>query len=338
MMSLTLSQHRSDRSDLLLGVGASLATHAAIVGLMLFLSNLHPAGRMVQFASTTVNLVSLDDMGGGGKKLLDTKPAKGKEVPAAEPSDASGEKAAASSAKIKPTSLAPVKRLQLDEPVVEKKLAKMSSAEAPDIPSKAIPSLEESVEKLIPKTKAPPPPPPAKTQPVETRKPANSAEPAASPGAGRQAKGGSASPAGAGAASSSRTAGNSAAQPGAGSGAAGTGKGPAAGPGNGQEGGGQQSGAALNAWSLSVYNAILRGWLLPPSLKSQELAVALVVRVRKDGKVVDIKIDKNSGNSAFDEAAVRAVRRADPLPAIPEGSGNSEPELYIRFTPRGVSS
>jgi TonB family protein len=376
-------------------VGASIFTHLALVGITLYLSNLNPSRQMPQFASTTVNLVNLDDMGGGGNKILDAKPAKGGETLAGEkPGDSPSDKHA-SKGKAKTAPLAPVKRLQLDEPAAERKLEKRAAPEVPDVPKRAIQSVDDDVEKLIPKPKLPEPQPVAKAkppevkpqpaapkpQPVETRKPATSPQPAPSAKAAEThtpapapapknaqlaqaegaptakpgpAKGSTQATQSGGSASAQSGANPTATQPGmqpgtpggsggassgsgAGPGTSGVGRGTAAGPGSGQEGGGAQNGAALNAYALAVNNAIKEAWMLTPNLKSQELEVALIVLVRKDGKVVDIKVDRNSGNSAFDESAVRAVRRAEPLPAFPEIFGKPELEFYIRFTPRGLS-
>jgi TonB family protein len=41
--------------------------------------------------------------------------------------------------------------------------------------------------------------------------------------------------------------------------------------------------------------------------------------VAKNGKILSVELEQSSGNFAFDQAALRAVHNADPLPTLPEG-------------------
>jgi protein TonB len=62
-------------------------------------------------------------------------------------------------------------------------------------------------------------------------------------------------------------------------------------------------------------------WARPPVAARTECVVHF--RVARDGAVSDVRLVESSGNEAFDQAALRAVDRAAPLPPLP-ASFNSE--------------
>jgi len=72
-------------------------------------------------------------------------------------------------------------------------------------------------------------------------------------------------------------------------------------------------------------------------LKAQHLETVLVVVIRRDGKVLDLRVEKSSGNEAYDESARRAVRKADPLPAFPAIYSPAQEEIGLRFRPEDLS-
>ncbi|MDB6096080.1 MAG: tolA [Francisellaceae bacterium] len=52
-------------------------------------------------------------------------------------------------------------------------------------------------------------------------------------------------------------------------------------------------------------------WIKPPN--SDNLMVELEIMIQPDGKVLEVKISKPSGNKVFDESAIKAVWKASPL-------------------------
>jgi len=62
-------------------------------------------------------------------------------------------------------------------------------------------------------------------------------------------------------------------------------------------------------------------WARPPVATRTECVVHF--RIARDGSVSDIRLVDGSGNQAFDDAALRAVNQAAPLPPLP-ASFNSE--------------
>lgn len=67
----------------------------------------------------------------------------------------------------------------------------------------------------------------------------------------------------------------------------------------------------------------------PPLSGRGNFLTTVFFRIMPDGRVIDIRIEKTSGNFVMDQAALRAVSNANPLPPLPEGSGL--PSLGVHF-------
>ncbi|MBZ0253028.1 MAG: TonB C-terminal domain-containing protein, partial [Candidatus Methylomirabilis sp.] len=84
-----------------------------------------------------------------------------------------------------------------------------------------------------------------------------------------------------------------------------------------------------------ISDQIRRHWILHEELARQaqdeRLAVVVGIVVRRDGAVLRSWIDESSGASLFDDAALRAVSRASPLPAFTSGMNEDQLEVALRF-------
>jgi colicin import membrane protein len=124
---------------------------------------------------------------------------------------------------------------------------------------------------------------------------------------------------------------------GAGKGGAASGKGGVAGglPFAG-EGGARVLDPATQKYMLEVWEKIRDAWGVPgASFKNLETIVT--IKVRKDGRIVDITIEKRSGNRIYDESILRVLRTVDPLPAIPPSLNTDSLEIGFRFLPGDIS-
>jgi protein TonB len=65
--------------------------------------------------------------------------------------------------------------------------------------------------------------------------------------------------------------------------------------------------------------------------QKQQGGPMLTIRLRRDGTVLDVEIDKSSGFPLLDEAALKAVRDASPVPPFPAGYANDEMEFDLPF-------
>src|SRR4030042_21060 len=135
---------------------------------------------------------------------------------------------------------------------------------------------------------------------------------------------------------------------GAGQEATGAGKGPSQGPivataGGGGSGTGTGTGTGTGSGGGTpetvhggmVEKKIKQEWALPqnfPKGKSQ-LAAIVVIIIEKDGKVQKAWFEKKSGNAAYDQMAMRAIKKAEPLPPFLKGMTGNTVVVGIRFVP-----
>jgi len=73
-----------------------------------------------------------------------------------------------------------------------------------------------------------------------------------------------------------------------------------------------------NRFVEMIRSEIAANWNIPPNIPTDgSLESKVFFRIDEYGKVFDIRIEKSSGNSAFDEFCKRALRKASPLNAPP---------------------
>lgn len=73
-------------------------------------------------------------------------------------------------------------------------------------------------------------------------------------------------------------------------------------------------------------------WSPPPLTGGSEGEVTIVsFQLSRSGRVQDVQIEKRSGNSYYDQAALRAIYEADPLPPWPQGLRETSLKIYFRF-------
>ena len=120
----------------------------------------------------------------------------------------------------------------------------------------------------------------------------------------------------------------------------GTGTGTGSGSGTGLGSGGSPWGSSLlesrlNDYYSMIWAKIKEGWTLPENLPKEktDLEAVIVVIIEKGGKVQKSWFEKRSGNSLYDQMAMRAIRKAEPLPPIPKELGDDTLEIGIRFHP-----
>ena len=84
-----------------------------------------------------------------------------------------------------------------------------------------------------------------------------------------------------------------------------------------------------------VWFKIKESWILPdiPETDEKKLYVIIMLKVRKDGEIIERSFEKKSGNFLFDDSAMKAVIKANLLPQIPEGLTEDILEIGVRFIP-----
>jgi TonB family protein len=102
--------------------------------------------------------------------------------------------------------------------------------------------------------------------------------------------------------------------------------------------GGRLIDPALARYLVGVREKIETAWHIPfISSQQKNLEVNATIKIRKDGRIVDISIDKRSGNRVYDESVVRVLRMIDPLPPLPSSVTDDPLEVELTLRPEGVS-
>ncbi len=310
---------RLPRQDVLFGMAVSMIVHVVMVFVVLFLPNVLPR-KPVELPYYSVKLVSAGDLGldqGSGGKAPKAQ-VKAPQAPTSTP-----KREAAPSVPV-----VPVKRLADSFKLADTKVEKLDADVKPNLERIERPSLEKSVEQLIPKNKVErPKPPPMPTTPTQT--PSGSSAGGSAPSSAASGSKESAKPTPApGTASSGTGAGESDS-----SGAARGSPGP---PGPG--GTGEELALARRLYYTEVWAAIKRQWVLPKSLINvQGLEAVVVIVVRRDGKIESMQFEKRSGNQLFDDSVLRAIQKADPLPKFPDIYSPPRDEIGVRFRPEDLA-
>jgi outer membrane biosynthesis protein TonB len=97
------------------------------------------------------------------------------------------------------------------------------------------------------------------------------------------------------------------------------------------EGGGMAD-PLMQKYYMDVMEKIDAVWRIPASAKKNLLSV-VVIKIRRDGVVVDITPETMSGNRLYDESIMRAIRAAEPLPRIPTAIKEDTVEIGFNFRP-----
>jgi TonB family protein len=86
-----------------------------------------------------------------------------------------------------------------------------------------------------------------------------------------------------------------------------------------------------------IWTKIKKAWTIPENLLKEkervDLETIIVVIIERDGKIQKYWFEKKSGNDLYDQTAVRAIKKAEPLPPVPNELSESRLEVGIRFFP-----
>ena len=99
----------------------------------------------------------------------------------------------------------------------------------------------------------------------------------------------------------------------------------------------QEARTALNAFVDKISTKVERNWRRRNLKNNRGLTATVMVKVSPTGEVISARVVKSSGNSAFDQSAETAVKRASPLP-FPANSKYYQyiNEFHFNFNPDDV--
>ncbi len=109
------------------------------------------------------------------------------------------------------------------------------------------------------------------------------------------------------------------------------------GPGAGNATGlGKQRYKPIDMYNIALQHAIEQNWVFNDMLArmDQHLEVRVMIKILKTGEIRDIAYETKSGNRYLDESAKNAIRKANPLPVLPQGMNSYD--VVVIFTPKGL--
>ena len=81
-----------------------------------------------------------------------------------------------------------------------------------------------------------------------------------------------------------------------------------------------------------IWAQIRSSWVVPEGVTSSVSLITVVgIKVAPDGQIMEFRVEKSSGNTYYDQSAVRAIRKANPLPPLPGDMGQEPLEVGINF-------
>ena len=96
--------------------------------------------------------------------------------------------------------------------------------------------------------------------------------------------------------------------------------------------------AVLNQYAASLNGRISSHWQLPEIVKAKlNLRTEVALTLRRDGAIEDIRFERKSGDSFFDQSVIKALRNSAPLPGFPALMHQRTQEFVLNFTPQGLT-
>ncbi len=89
----------------------------------------------------------------------------------------------------------------------------------------------------------------------------------------------------------------------------------------------------LDIYHAEIWHQIQKNWAFSEEMAQgrPDLEAVIILKVMRDGEMRDIWFEKRSGNNYFDDSALKAVKKSDPLPPLPDGFLGPYHEVGIRF-------
>ena len=93
----------------------------------------------------------------------------------------------------------------------------------------------------------------------------------------------------------------------------------------------------LNQYYSMIWTKIKKAWTIPENLLKEkervDLETIIVLIIEQDGKIQKYWFEKKSSNDLYDQMALRAIKKAEPLLPVPNELSENTLEVGIRFFP-----
>jgi colicin import membrane protein len=89
----------------------------------------------------------------------------------------------------------------------------------------------------------------------------------------------------------------------------------------------------LDIYNAEIWHRIQKNWAFSEEMVQgrTDLEATIIVKIMRGGEIRDIWFEKRSGNSYFDDSVLKAVKKSDPLPPLPEGYLGPFYDVGFRF-------
>ncbi len=95
---------------------------------------------------------------------------------------------------------------------------------------------------------------------------------------------------------------------------------------------GQASDLRSRAYYDQLWAKIKASWVLPDGVTSGDSLLTVVgIQISSTGEIQQHWMESSSGNSYYDQSAIRAIRKASPLPPLPEELGEESLDVGVNF-------
>lgn len=100
-------------------------------------------------------------------------------------------------------------------------------------------------------------------------------------------------------------------------------------------GGGDKTSMRFQVYHTEVWQRIRTHWIVPEAMikSTRGLETIVVIIIRRNGSLAGVRLEKSSGNTRYDQTALRAVKKAGPYPPLPIGYRRATYEMGVRFRP-----
>jgi colicin import membrane protein len=91
----------------------------------------------------------------------------------------------------------------------------------------------------------------------------------------------------------------------------------------------------LDIYHAEIWDLIRRNWAYSEELDQgrSNLEAVIIVKIMRDGEIRDMWFEERSGSRYFDDSCLKAVKKSNPLPPLPDGFLKPFHEVGFRFNP-----
>ena len=91
----------------------------------------------------------------------------------------------------------------------------------------------------------------------------------------------------------------------------------------------------LDIYNAEIWHQIQKNWAFSEEMaQAQEgLESVIIMKIMRDGEIRDIWFEKRSGNAYFDDSVLKAIKKSNPLPPLPDGFLGPFYDVGVRFSP-----